>query len=128
MSLASVNSYPKDFTRRSLSPRCLHIPGQRCRRNHQFFRVTGVQFSNLNFSRMVSNINELLSNYENLVFFASTSFGFMSFSLLVFEWQHFEKKCPNKPVLMLADFAQFAVFLNILRKHLTLRGSGGQTT
>ena len=47
--------------------RRLHIPGQGCLRNHQFFRVTGVQFSNLNFSRMVTKINELLSNHENLV-------------------------------------------------------------
>ena len=44
------------------------IPGRRCLENHQFFSVTGVQCSNLNFSRMVTNINELLSNHENLVF------------------------------------------------------------
>ena len=48
--------------------RRLHIPGQRCLKNHQFFRITGVQLSNLNISKVVSNINELLSNYENLVF------------------------------------------------------------
>ena len=39
-----------------------------------------------------------------------------------------KKKWPNKPVLLLADFAHFSSFFNILRKHLTLRGSGGQTT
>ena len=52
----------------------------------------------------------------------------MSLSLLIFEWQHFVKTCPNRKVLLLADFTHFSAFLNILRKYSTLRGSGGQTT
>ena len=38
-----------------------------------------------------------------------------------------KKKCPKKTSLSLEDFANFSAFLNILRRHLTLRFSGGQT-
>ena len=34
--------------------------------------------------------------------------GFMSLSLLIFEWQHLDKKCPDKPNLLPADFAHFS--------------------
>ena len=40
----------------------------------------GGWFSNLNISKAVGDINKLFSNYENLVFWASSGLGFMSLS------------------------------------------------
>ena len=50
----------------------------------------GVQFSNLNISKVVWDVNDLLSCYENLVFWALSGFGFMlSFQRMAADWKQF---------------------------------------
>ena len=44
------------------------IPGQQCPQNLEISIITDVQFSNINNSEVVKDINELLSYSENLVF------------------------------------------------------------
>ena len=76
----------------------------------------------------VKRFLKMFKNYENLVFnllLALVSCHYLYWSL---NGNILKKKWTNKPVLLLADFAHFSSSLNILRKHLTLRGSGGQTT
>ena len=50
----------------------------------------GVQFSNLNITKVVWDVNDLISCYENLVFWALSGFGFMlSFQRMAADWKQF---------------------------------------
>ena len=62
---------------------------------------------------MVWQINKLLSSHENLVFWDSSGFGFISISRFLYEWQPFEKKFPkswDSPLSKVGQFLAFSTF------------------
>ena len=70
----------------------------------------------------------LLYFTENLGYLWPFVVGFMEKSLLVFEWQLFEKKCAKNKFLVLVKKVQFLVFQFILEICPTLQGCGAWTT
>ena len=114
----------------------LYYSGLGSLKKGQIFLISWVQYSSLNNLKMDGNKLSLLSFTEHLEYLWLFGVGFMEKSLLVFEWQLFEKKLRQKRVFSACEkgaiFSVSVYFGNMPNfaglwclNHLTHRDSTG---
>ena len=104
------------------------ITGESSLKNWKKFSQDQATLKKFDYSKMVSDIDQLFSSHENLVYEGSLSIGFMWKSFLVLAWEHFEYLLSKIRFSPAARFVPFLTFFDFSEKWPTLRDSGDQTT